>query len=54
MVTSPASGSARRMSSSLRAATVVPVTSAPEPMSAWVVIWTSVSVDRKETLSPSW
>jgi hypothetical protein len=50
MVTSPDSGSARRMSSSLRAATVVPVTSRRSRCRRCVVIWTSVSVDRKDTL----
>jgi DNA polymerase-3 subunit beta len=35
-----------------RAATVVPASSGPEPILARVVICTSVSVDRNETLSP--
>ncbi|MCY1452002.1 hypothetical protein D9M71_688990 [compost metagenome] len=49
--TSP-SGMARRMSSSLRAATVVATLSLPTPHSACVVIWISMSVERKETLDP--
>ena len=51
--TSCVSGSARKISSSLRAATVVAVTSLPEPISACVLICTSISVDKRVTLDPS-
>ncbi|CFO05849.1 Uncharacterised protein [Bordetella pertussis] len=47
------SGRAFRMSSSLRAATVVDSFSGPTPKSACVVIWTSRSVAMKATLLPS-
>ena len=48
-----ASGNARRMSTSLRAATVVAAASLPAPMSALVWIWISRSVAVNDTRSPS-
>ena len=46
------SGSARRISNNLRAATVVVMSASPTPKLALVAIWISMSVDTKETRSP--
>ena len=46
------SGSARKISSSLRAATVVVISPSPTPKLALVAIWISISVDTNETRSP--
>ena len=46
------SGSARKISNNFLAATVVVTSSDPTPKFALVVIWISMSVEIKETLSP--